>query len=192
MAAVPGRTRCVTCGKERATSKCGGCLQDLCYNDFEYHHQELSKQLDEIEVNCDLYRLTLTEQTADLQKHPLIQEINNWERDSIDKIKQAADEARQLIFEHTSTHATDLEDQLNKLIVQLRQCRQENDFFDTDLNQWKDELERLTKELTKLTNVKFCQESTPFVTKISIDLSCGKYVIHTLFKVHDNAPKNFC
>jgi sulfur relay (sulfurtransferase) DsrC/TusE family protein len=177
MATAPGRTLCVTCGKERATSKCGGCLQDFCYNDFEQHRQELSKQLDEVEVNCDLCRLTFTEQTTDLQKHPLIQEINDWEGDSISKIRQAADEARQLIFEHTNKHLTDIEVQLNKLTIQLRQCRRENDFFETDLNQWKNELQQLTRELAKLTNIKLRREYTPYLTKIYADISCGKYDI---------------
>ena len=65
MATTPGRSRCVTCGKEKATSKCGGCLQDFCNNDFGHHRQELSQQLDEVEVNRDLFRQALTEQTDD-------------------------------------------------------------------------------------------------------------------------------
>ncbi len=51
--------------------KCGGCLQEFCFNHWGDHRQELSKHLDKIEVSRDLFRQTLTEQTTDQQKHAL-------------------------------------------------------------------------------------------------------------------------
>lgn len=41
--------------------KCGGCLKDFCFNHMTNHRQELSKQLDEIQITRDLFRQTLTE-----------------------------------------------------------------------------------------------------------------------------------
>jgi hypothetical protein len=37
MATTNGKTRCVICSKEKATSKCGGCSQDFCYNHWDPH-----------------------------------------------------------------------------------------------------------------------------------------------------------
>ncbi len=69
---VPGRSHCVTCGKDnKATLRCGGCLQEYCFNHLTDHRQGLSKQLDEIEVARDLFKQTLSQQTAEPEKHAL-------------------------------------------------------------------------------------------------------------------------
>jgi hypothetical protein len=72
MTTAPGRSRCITCGKEKATSKCSECLKD-----FRYNH---------LEVNHDLFQPTLNEQIAKPRKHALIQQINQWEKNSMNKI----------------------------------------------------------------------------------------------------------
>jgi hypothetical protein len=174
MATAAGRNRCVTCEKVKATSRCGGCLQEFCYNDFGHHRQELNKQLDEVEVTRDLFRQTLTDQTTDPQKHSLIQQINDWERDSIQKIRQAAEEARQTLLKHTTGHMRQVEIDLNELTGQLRQRREENDFFETDLYHWNEELTRLTKELAKPSNINLRQDTKPLVNKIAVDITSGK------------------
>jgi chromosome segregation ATPase len=174
MATAAGRNRCVTCEKVKATSRCGGCLQEFCYNDFGHHRQELNKQLDEVEVTRDLFRQTLTDQTTDPQKHSLIQQINDWERDSIRKIRQAAEEARQTLLKHTTGHMRQVEIDLNELTGQLRQRREENDFFETDLYHWNEELTRLTKELAKPSNINLRQDTKPLVNKIAVDITSGK------------------
>ena len=120
MATATGKARCVTCGKEKSSFKCGGCSQEFCFNHLADHKQELTEQFDEIEVSRDLFRQTLTEQMTDSAKHPLIQQIDKWERDSIEKIRQTAEESRQLILKHTREYAANLEDKLNKLTDMLR------------------------------------------------------------------------
>jgi len=90
MATATGKTRCVICGKEKATFKCGGCLEEYCYNHLGDHRQELNKQLDQIEVNRDIFRQLLTEHTEEPNNHILIQQINKWEQNSIRKIQQTA------------------------------------------------------------------------------------------------------
>jgi chromosome segregation ATPase len=174
MAAAPGRTRCVKCGKEKATLKCGGCLQDFCYNHSTEHRNELSKQLDEVETTRDMFRQTLTDQTTKPEKHALMQQIEKWERDSITKIRHTADEARQILLKHTTGHVAEIETKLNRLTDRLRESREENDFFETDLRQWKEELIRLTEQLTNPSDITIQQDSTPLVTKIYIDVESNK------------------
>jgi chromosome segregation ATPase len=174
MAATPGRTRCATCGKERATLKCGGCLKDFCYNHSTEHRNELSKQLDEVETTRDIFRQTLTEQTTKPEKHALVQQIDKWEHDSIIKIRKTAEEAREMLLKHTTGHTAQIETKLSRLTDQLRQSREENDFFETDLRQWKEGLVRLTEQLTKPSDITIQQGSTPLVTKIHVAVSSDK------------------
>ena len=171
----PGRSRCVTCGKDnKATLRCGGCFQEFCYNDLTGHRQELSKQLDEIEVSRDLFRQTISEQAGKPEKHALIRQINDWERDSIEKIRQTAEEARQTLLQHTAGHVKGIEVDLNKLTDQLRQSREENDFFETDLRHWNEELSRLTKEYAQPSNIILRNDTTSFINKISVLIKSGK------------------
>ena len=50
MATSTIKNRCIICDKEKASFRCEGCLQTFCNKHCNDHRQELSKQLDEIEV----------------------------------------------------------------------------------------------------------------------------------------------
>jgi hypothetical protein len=65
-------------GKENDAFLYGSYLQDFCYNHFNNHRQELSRQLQEIEITHEIFQ-----QTARPEKHPSIRKINDWESDSI-------------------------------------------------------------------------------------------------------------
>jgi hypothetical protein len=104
MATATGKTRCTICGKEKATIRCGGCLDEFCYQHWEPHRQELNKQLDEIEVNRDLFRQLLTQQIEQPNNHVLIQQINQWEHNSVKKITKAAEEARQILLKNSNQY----------------------------------------------------------------------------------------
>lgn len=175
--ATTNRNLCYTCGKAKGISKCEGCSKIFCYNHFGDHRQELNQQLEEVETNRDIFRQTLTEQTVEPQKHALIQQINEWERDSIIKIRQTAEEARKMLLTQTTKHITEIEVKLNKLTDQLRQSRQENDFVETDIRHWKEQIIHLTKELTIPSNITLQQDSKPLVTKIYVDVSTGKCIL---------------
>ena len=175
MATGLGKSQCATCGKGNAILKCGGCSKDFCYNHFGDHRQQLNTQLEEVEVNRDLFRQTLSEQAAEPQKHSLIQQISQWERDSIKRIQQAAEKARQTLLQHSSTHIRNIEIKLNKLTDQLRQGREENGFVETDLRYWNKQLTELTEELNKPRNISLRHDSKPFVTKLYVEISSRKF-----------------
>jgi hypothetical protein len=179
MAIALGKNRCVSCEKDKATLRCGGCLQEYCFNHSLDHRQELNKQLDNVEVTRHLFRQSLIQQTAEPEKHVLIQQINEWERDSITKIRQTAEEARQTLLKHTVGHVKQIEVDLNKLTDQLRQSREDNDFYETDLRYWNEELKRLARELAKPSNINLRQETTSFINKIYIGITERKCISYT-------------
>ena len=80
------KTQCSTCEK-KTTFHCTGCSKNLCLNCLTKHVETLSTQLDEIEYGHDQFRQKLNDQKDDPNKHSLIQQINKWEKDSINKIK---------------------------------------------------------------------------------------------------------
>jgi hypothetical protein len=171
MARVTGKTRCATCGKEKSTVRCEGCQQLFCFNHLTDHRQQLSVQLDQIEGDRDLLRQTLTEQTNNPQKHLLIKQIYQWEKDSINKIQQTAKECRQILLQHTTEYINQIEINLTKLTDQLRETRQENDFNEIDLNEFKQKLTQLTTELDKPSNISIQHDSTTLIKNISVIVS---------------------
>jgi hypothetical protein len=175
MATPTGRNLCVRCGKDKATLRCGGCLQEFCFNHLADHRQELNKQLDEVEVTRDLFRQTLNERTTDPHKHASIQQIDKWEHDSVQRIRKIAEEARQTILKHATEHNKQIEADLNKLTDQLRQSREENDFSETDLRHWNEELMRLSKEVTNPSNMILREDTTSsLINKISVHITTSK------------------
>jgi chromosome segregation ATPase len=175
MTTTIGKGRCALCSKENAIMKCQGCSQTFCYNHMADHRQQLNKQLEDVEMTCDLIRETLTEQRTDSQKHPLMQKINQWEQESIAKIRKTAEEARQLLVKHTIGRIAEIEVKLSKLTNQIRQNREDNDFFETDLRELKESLTKLKDKLPlKSSSIAVREDSTPFVSRIYVDLP-GKF-----------------
>ncbi|CAF1328170.1 unnamed protein product [Rotaria sordida] len=173
-AATTDRNFCGICRKAKGISKCEGCSKIFCYNHFVDHRQELNQQLDEVEVTRDIFQQTLSEHASELKYHSLEQQINDWERDSIEKIWQTADEGRKLLLKYTAKSITDIEITLNQLTEQLKQSRQANDFVETDLCQWKEQLIQLTDELNKPSKITIRQDSKALVNKIYVAISTGK------------------
>jgi chromosome segregation ATPase len=169
MANATSENRCTICNKPNAILKCGGCLGDFCYNHVREHRQELNKQLDEIEITRDVLRQILNEQIKEPQKHVLIQQIDQWEQESIDKIKQTAEETRKVLLEYMSRHTNRIESNLNNLTDRLKQSRDDNDFVETNLNEWNRQLSRLNEELDKPSTIDIVYNSAPLVTKICVD-----------------------
>ncbi|UJR13277.1 hypothetical protein I4U23_000297 [Adineta vaga] len=167
--AIPStKTHCVTCGKEKRAVRCEGCLQLFCYDHFLNHREDLNKQLDDIEINRDLFRQSLNEQTNHPQIHLLVKQIDQWEKDSIKKIQQTASDCRQLIIQHTTKHVHEIENNLTKMTHQLRDLRQENDFNEYDLKQFHQKSKQLSEQLDQLSNITIREESTQLINKISV------------------------
>ena len=120
MATATGKSSMYHMWKRKTCSKCEGCSQIFCFNHLTDHRQELSQQLDEIEINRDIFRQTLNEQINNPKKHLLIKQIDKWEEDSIKKIQQTAKECRQILLQHTNEHINQIEINLNKLTDQIK------------------------------------------------------------------------
>ncbi|UJR12442.1 hypothetical protein I4U23_016618 [Adineta vaga] len=178
MATSTAEARCVTCEKETSTFRCNGCLQSFCFNHLADHRQELSLQLDEIQVHRDLFRQTLTDYSnKPYENDHLIRQINQWEQDSINIIKQVAEETRQLLYKQTRELLADIEKKLNELAEELEISRKENNFIERDLQQWKKQLNRMNEELTKQSNIQIKQSSIPLIARINVDVSMESWVI---------------
>ena len=153
---------------------CGGCSQKLCLNHLNEHRQQLAQQLNEIENDRDELLQCLIDEKDNRKKFSLMQSIDKWEVDSINKIQQTAEECRQLLNQHKNERILNMENKLTKLTEELKRIRKYNEFNEIDLNQLQVKLKELKDEVDQSQNIKIREELTPFVSKISVIVSSGK------------------
>ena len=174
MATLTGRAQCFSCKKETRRFSCEGCSKDFCAKCLTEHLEELGRELDKIENDHDQFRQILDGQKDDPKKQSLITQINQWEKDSIDKIKQTAEECRKKLISHTNSYMIELEHQLNSISKEIKRIRQDNEFNEIDLKEFKEKLDKLEEELEKSSNVSVQEQSSPFINKMSVILPVNK------------------
>jgi len=167
MTAVNNKMQCITCGKDKVTYECRGCLKNFCLNHLNEHNQELSKQLDEIEDQHNQFRQTLTEKKIDPEKHALFKQIDQWETESILQIKQTANETRNSLLECIHEHITVIETKFKELTTNIKQIRTENDFNEININELQRKLGELENQFVQPKNICMKKESK-LIDKISI------------------------
>ena len=160
---------CATCNKAKGIYKCQGCSQVFCTKHSNDHRNELNKQLEEITMTHDLVHQTLNQHIEDPQKHPTIQEINRWEKKSIDLIRTTAEKWRGKLLEDVNEDITQVKQKLRVVSKEMREGREENDFTEIDLQQWTTRLETLRIELLNPPTITIQQHSTCLINAIRID-----------------------
>jgi hypothetical protein len=105
MASSSSKAPCATCANKSAgIFRCEGCLQVFCRKHLNEHRDLLSHQLDEIIIEYDILQQAIVEDKNKQNKqHPILKEIDKWEKDSIVKIQQVAEEARQQVKKLTNS-----------------------------------------------------------------------------------------
>ena len=141
-------------------------VQRFSFDHFSEHRMNFSQQLDQI-------RQELDEQKKDPLKHFFIEQINQWEKDSINKILKTAQQCRTEWIHYSHQYLFKLKKKLNDLT-------KESQLSETNVDQLKEKLENLQKELHRPTNVSFQQRSSSFINSISLLLPFGKGIIEPI------------
>ncbi|CAF3786014.1 unnamed protein product [Rotaria socialis] len=161
--------QCFICKKEKSNlHSCDGCSEKFCFSDLSKHRQEHEVELEKIVTDCDTFQQSISEQQQDINHSPLIQQVNAWERDSIMKIQQTAEDCRQRLIKSTDDNIAEIKKKLNQFITGLRKIRDDGDFNEIQLNNLKMLLEELKKKFEQPLNVSILEEPTSFINKISI------------------------
>lgn len=158
------KSECYVCKKERVVYKCTGCSQDFCLNHLSEHNRELEGQLDLIEDQRNVFQQNLSQVKSNLVAHPLIQQINQWETNAIEKIQQTAKQQRDLVFQYTD----EIKVRFDELTVQLKQMREEKDFNEITLNQLKNQFQQLENQLYQTPTISCREEPNTFISPLKI------------------------
>jgi hypothetical protein len=184
------RSLCKECNKAPSVFFCQGCQKDFCTDHAKEHRQELSKQLDTIIVEHDQLQQNLAEFMEKSSCDPLMKQIDQWETESIDKIRKAAEDARKRLSNVVSSHTTNITKDLKQLSQVLTTAQSENNFIEIDLKEWMEKLEKWTKDLSKLFSISIQEEKNDrsFIQNIVIDLKKNEFFekMAGKIKIEDN------
>ena len=134
--------------KHGAVTICEGCSKAFCIKHFTDHRRLLDEEMNMIIDEHDLLKNSLNQQIIKHDSHPLIKQIDQWEKESIRIIQQRANELRQELLQSTNNYTDDLSKKLQRLSEKLREGRENNNFIETDLQVWKETLVHLKTDFT--------------------------------------------
>ncbi len=151
---------------------CQGCRENFCLRHTTDHRNLLQKSMNDILDNYNLFQRNLKEQTIEQYQHILMKQIDQWEQQSINKIRQLAEKTRQQLVRTGREERDQLKEKLEELKQQIDIARQDGGFYENDLREWSDRLNKLQKFFIERQTLKIDEDrnSIPFISKISINV----------------------
>ena len=109
------KTVCILCEKMKVTYICQGCSNHFCIDHLLQHRNNIEREFDQLQTNHDQFRQQINDFQIDPTKHPIIELIDTWEQDSINKIKQHAQQYRTQFIDYSNSFLPKIEEKLNHL-----------------------------------------------------------------------------
>jgi hypothetical protein len=148
--ATAQRKPCSKCEKGGGIFTCDGCQQSFCRKHSDEHRQELATQMDSIGQEYDVIQRDINKET---DAHPLLRRINTWERETINKIQQVANQARVELNQLISETKQELGTTMAGLANELQTSRESEDYTELDLKRWINQLNELRQDLEQSMNM---------------------------------------
>ncbi|CAF4267198.1 unnamed protein product, partial [Adineta steineri] len=142
--------------------------KEFCLTHLTEHQQNLNEELNYIINDYDQFKQRINEQKQNPQNDLLIKKINKWERNSIEKIQQRAQDCRNIVTEYSPTFINEIEMKFKDLKKQIKQIQKENEFNEINLNYLTNQLIEITEELYNPSKISIQQNSQPFTNDISV------------------------
>ncbi|CAF1497128.1 unnamed protein product, partial [Adineta steineri] len=171
MAMANNKTLCFTRNKEKITYLCDGCSKKFCLIHLTEHQENLNKELKCLINDCDEFKDKLNKLKQNRQypqNQTLIKQINEWEKNSIEKIKEKAEDCRKIVIESSETFLINIEMIFIDLTEQIKQIQKENEYNKINLNYLKDQLIQIKQKLNSSSNISVQEDSQSFINDISI------------------------
>jgi len=157
--------KCFACEEEITTYMCTGCSKYFCVDDLMKHREELKLQFHQIEDQRNQFAQTLDDQK---NNHPLIQQITQWERISIEKIRQTAEEQRNLVQQYSQI----IQVKLRSFTEEMQNIVKTKDFNEIILKKLQIQLEDLKNQLYQTNYIEIKQDSSStFINKLLINIT---------------------
>lgn len=171
MACLNGHQQCALTGdcQRTATLHCVGCSKCFCYTHITDHRLKLNEDMNTIISEHDNLKNMFIQHTSNPGLHPLVKKIDDWEKESIEKIQQRARKLREELIQSLIKHVSEMSKNLEPYLIQLGQAREKEDFIEGDLTYWKDKLELIKMDYISPLKLSLSQvNKTSFISNMSI------------------------
>ncbi|CAF1185973.1 unnamed protein product [Adineta steineri] len=168
MAMANDKTLCFICNENKITYPCKGCSKEFCLVDLTEHRQILSNELHHITNEYNEFKQTINEQKQNAQNFPLLEQINQWEIESIEKIQQKAQEYREIVTKSSQTCMNDIDMKFKDLNEQIKQMQIANEFNEIGLNYLRNQLIEIKEQLNNPSDISIKKDSQSIINEISI------------------------
>jgi len=144
--------RCSECNKELGQMHCIGCDKYFCWKDFKTHREEMFTQLDKVieERNYVQDEINTVAQ-HNHQQSPLIQQINEWQDTTIEKVKQVAAKVRQQAVHLLNSKHMKISTDFKDFSQELTRLKENENFVEHDLTRLNQMIGQFKQDLRQLT-----------------------------------------
>ncbi|CAF0781858.1 unnamed protein product [Adineta steineri] len=165
------KNNCSVCIKLAGVFLCHGCEKNFCQLHASEHREHLQKSMNVIYHNYDSVKQNIKGQTTEQYQHSLMVQVNQWEQESIEKIRQYAQETRQELTITVRQRSDNLKEKLEQLKQELDKARQTGGFYENDLKEWTEKLNEIRRTFAgqQTININEASHSTPFISRFSFN-----------------------
>lgn len=104
---------------------------------MDYDETILDDQLDWLTVDHDDFQKEISDRFRNPPQHPSMSVIDQWEEETIQRIRHTALLARRALFDALDRHIHDVQERLNNLTRKLNDARMGMKYFDeNDIKEW--------------------------------------------------------
>jgi light-regulated signal transduction histidine kinase (bacteriophytochrome) len=143
---------CSECNKELGQIHCAGCDKYFCWKDFKTHREGMFTQLDKvIEERNHLQDEINNVAQFNHQESPLIQQINEWQDVTIEKVKQVAEKVRQQAVHLLNSKQMKISTDFKDFSRELAHLKESENFVEHDLTRINQMISQFTQNLRQST-----------------------------------------
>ncbi len=169
---------CIRCFKSLGTFTCRGCGENYCMIHANEHRQLLLNEMDEniIPLHDHLHE-NIFQQIRNLNDHPLMEDIQIWENNSIQIIHQTANQLRKDLVSFIQKPIDQIKQKLEYLTEELKKARINDQFFENDLKEWINQLNLLSNQLKiqPIIDLQYSNDNSSLIPNIKIYFSNERF-----------------
>ena len=150
---------------------CRGCGGNFCTSHTAEHREHLKKSMDDVVRQYDQLKHNLNGQNVDEYQKSLSEQINQWEEDSVGKIRQLAYKTRQELAATVEFRNKHLKDRLEQIKQLFDKAKQDGGYYENDLKEWSNRLQDLQRTYVDQRTLQIDDnaQSIPFIRRISLN-----------------------
>ncbi|CAF3987806.1 unnamed protein product [Rotaria sp. Silwood1] len=172
---------------------CRGCSKSFCLTHTNQHREIVEKQMNEIILNHNYLKQQIINEEPNQYHQILIEQIDQWEKESINKIHHTANEIRQQLINKTREYHDNLKEKLTPLTQEITKARHDGNFFENDLQQWAYTIKNLQYSFLQQENIQISidNNTNSFISKISLTNKLNNSMISLINNNQIENSRNF-